>query len=119
MAKAQITGSIEPLPRYAMPDRSEPEYSLILDELQDDAHSLIGKSYFYIKEDESGQMLCRVIHGGGRIFFHEIVDHRQHGISDEDIDLAVCQDAAPFELPGHFHISSLVEKKLRAFLEFS
>lgn len=119
MTKAQIADGIEPLPRYAMPDKSEPEYSLILDELQDDVHSRIGKSYFYIKEDEHGCMLCRVIHGGGRIYFHEIVDHRQHGISDEDIEFATDQEALPFEIPGHFHISSLMEKKLRAFMEFS
>ena len=114
MPKAQKIAGVEPLPRYSMPDESEPEYALILEELQEDCRSLIGTSYYYIKSDPNGLALCRIIHGGGKVYFHEIVDHRKFGISDEDIDLSAEMDPGTFELPGHFHISELVEEKLRA-----
>lgn len=113
MARAQQNSGMEPLPRYTMPDESVPEYDLILDELQEDARSLIGQSCFYIRRDEEGCFLCRIIHGGGHIYFHEIVDHQRHGISDEDIELSAEMDRGAFELPGHYHISALVEQKLR------
>jgi len=119
MAKAEHMGGMEPLPRYVMPDESEPEYDLILNELQHDRRSMIGSSYFYIKSDQENCSLCRIIHGGGKIYFHEIVDHLQHGISDEDIEYSVKMDTGTFKLPGHYHISSLVEKKLRSLMEFS
>ena len=38
-----------PLPQYIMPDESEPEYELILEQLQDYRKSLIGSSYYYIR----------------------------------------------------------------------
>ena len=114
MSKAKKISGTEPLPRYSMPDESEPEYALILGELQDDRRSLIGTSYYYIKSDTEGFALCRIIHGGGKVFFHEIVDHRKFGISDDDIELSADMDTGTFELPGHYHISELVEQKLRA-----
>jgi hypothetical protein len=114
MPKAQKISGVEPLPRYSMPDESEPEYTLILNELQDDRRSIIGMSYYYIKSDPEGFALCRIIHGGGKVYFHEIVDHRKSGISDEDIELSAEMDPGTFELPGYFHISALVEQKLRA-----
>jgi len=110
---------MEPLPRYVMPDESEPEYDLILDELHNHRRSQIGSSYFYIKSDEEGCAMCRIIHGGGKVYFHEIVDHQQHGISDEDIEHSVKMDPGTFALPGHYHISDHIEKKLRALMEFS
>jgi hypothetical protein len=118
MAKAERTGSMEPLPRYTMPDGSEPEYDLILDELYNDRRSLIGASYFYIKSDDLGCSLCRIIPGGGKIYFHEVVDHRHHGISDEDIELSARMCPGTYALPGHYPISPIIEKKLRVLLEF-
>jgi hypothetical protein len=104
---------MEPLPRYVMPDESEPEYDLILEELHNDRQSQIGSSYFYIKSDKDGCVLCRIIHGGKMIYFHEVVNHLQHGISDEDIELSVKMDPGTFALPGHYHISAHIEQKLR------
>lgn len=114
MPKVEGTSGTYPLPRYSMPDESAPEYELILDELQDDRRSLIGSSFYYIKSDEIGFALCRIIHGGGKIYFHEIVDHPKYGISDEDIELSATLDPGTFALPGHYHISTLIEQKLRA-----
>jgi hypothetical protein len=52
MAKAKNVTGLAPLPQYIMPDASEPEYPLILEQLQDYRQSLIGSSYFYIRAGE-------------------------------------------------------------------
>jgi len=113
MSKVQKKSGVAPVPHYSMPDHSAPPYELILEDLQDHAHCMIGTSYFYIMEDEEGPCLCRIVYGGGRIYFHEIVDHRKHAISDEDLDDAVSDGSGALELPGHYPISRLIEQKLR------
>ena len=118
MPSVKKAGGIEPLPRYSMPDSSEPDYEEILEQVQEYQTSFIGNSYYYIRTDESYSSLCRIIHGGGRVFFHEIVDHRTHGISDEDLERAICEDFGIFSLPGHHPISPHIEMKLRALLDF-
>lgn len=117
MPKAKRITGMDPLPRYIMPDESEPEYEIILKQLQDYRKSLIGKSYYYIRAGDEGCYLCRIVHGGGKVFFHEIVDHRQEGISDEDIEESVKMDTGSFTLPGHYHISPHIEMKLRALYD--
>ncbi|MFZ1127554.1 hypothetical protein [Methanoregula sp.] len=108
----------KPLPRYAMPDGSEPEYGAILEQIQNYRKSMIGSSFFYIQARPAEEpCLCRIIPGGGRIFFHEIVDHQKYGISEEDMEDALKYDTGTFTLPGHFHISPHIEKKLRALLD--
>jgi hypothetical protein len=108
----------EPLPRYAMPDGSKPEYEAILEQIQHHRKSMIGSAFFYIRAGAAEEFfLCRIIPGGGKIFFHEIVDHQKYGISDEDLQDAVKYDNDVFTLPGHIHISPHIEKKLRALLD--
>jgi hypothetical protein len=108
----------EPLPRYAMPDGSKPEYEAILEQIQYLRKSMIGSAFFYIRVRAAEEFcLCRIIPGGGKIFFHEIVDHQKYGISDEDMQDAVKYDTGVFTLPGHIHISPHIEKKLRALLD--
>ncbi len=101
-----------------MPDGSEPEYEKILEELQNYRNSLIGRSYYYIRNRDESYFLCRIVHGGGQIFFHEIVDHRQHGISDDDIDDAIRQNENSQLVTGYFPISDHIEMKLRALTDF-
>jgi hypothetical protein len=108
----------DPVPKYIMPDGSEPEYERILKQLQDFRNPLIGRSYYYIRSGKEFSNLCRIVHGRGKVYFHEIVNHRQHGISDEDINEAVrqCQDFPV--LSGYYPISSHIEMKLRALIDF-
>ena len=113
MPKAGKIAGIAPLPHYSMPDHSVPPYEVILEELENHEHCLIGSSYFYILEDDQGLCLCRIVYGGGKIYFHEVVDHRQHAISDEDLEESVGDRSGPLALPGHYPISRLVEQKLR------
>ena len=117
MSKVRKISGTAPLPHYIMPDASEPEYPLILEQLQDYRKSLIGTSYYYIRAGDECNYLCRIVHGGGKIFFHELVDHHKHGISDEDIEESVKKDTGTFSLPGLFPVSSHIEQKLRVLYD--
>jgi hypothetical protein len=117
MPKAKKITGMAPLPQYIMPDESEPDYELILEQLHNYRKSLIGSSYYYIRANDERCCLCRIVHGGGKMFFHEMVDHRKHGISDEDIEESVKLDTGSFTLPGHYHISPHIETKLRVLYD--
>jgi hypothetical protein len=118
MPKSKSFQEIEPVPRYLKPDKSAPDYTRILEELAEYHRSLIGSSYYYIMGGDDCPALCRIVYGGGKIYFHEVVDHEQHGISDEDLEVAVRDDAAAMDMPGHYVISPQIEMKLRAILDF-
>jgi hypothetical protein len=109
--------SLEPLPRYVMPDGSAPDYDEILEQLQEYHHSHIGSSYFYIRAEHDRTSLCRIIPGGGKLFFHEIIDHEKHGISEADLEHAINRDTGSFSTPGYYPISPHIETKLRVLLD--
>jgi hypothetical protein len=113
MPKAKKATGLAPLPQYIMPDESEPEYELILEQMQNYRKSMIGSSYYYIRAGDERSCLCRIVHGGGKVFFHEMVDHHKHGISDDDINESVRLDNGTFSLPGHHSLSPHLEQKLR------
>lgn len=117
MPKVEKMSGVAPLPHYAMPDGSIPPYELILEQVQDYANYLIGSSYYYIKADDRECYLCRILHGGGKIFFHELVDHEKHAISEDDIREAVRLGAGAFSLPDYYPISPHIEQKLRILYE--
>jgi hypothetical protein len=114
MSKAKQIDGIESLPRYIMPDRSAPKYELIIEQLQTCGNSPIGSSYYYVKADDNWRSLCRIIHGGGKVFFHEVIDHEKYSISDRDIDEVTRSGMGISLLPGHYQISPDIEMKLRA-----
>jgi hypothetical protein len=118
MSTAQKIGGIEPLPRYIRPDASIPEYDEILKQLHDYHRSLIGSSYYYIRVENERTNLCRILPGGGKIFFHEIVDHEKHGISEDDLEEAVRFDTGSFSTPGYYPVSPHIETKLRVLLDY-
>jgi hypothetical protein len=113
----KVKTGIAPLPHYAMPDGLIPPYELILEKVQDYDNYLIGSSYYYIKADDKHCYLCRIVHGGGKIFFHELVDHENHGISEDDIAEAVRLGTGSFSLPDYYPISPHIEQKLRILYE--
>jgi len=102
-----------PLPHSIMPDGSEPEYEQILKQLQGYDNSLIGSSCYYIRAGDEECSLCRIVHGAGRVFFHEGVDHHKHGLRDEDLEESVRHDSNTFSLSGYYPISLHIEQKLR------
>jgi len=117
MPNIKAVSGVEPVPRYINPDHSAPDYDAIIRQLQDCPSSQIGNSYYYIRAGDNLCALCRILPGGGKIFFHEIVKHEQHGISEEDILQSIQQDTGLFTLPGHYHISPHIEAKLRALYD--
>jgi hypothetical protein len=118
MPSAKKICGIEPLPRYVMPDASVPAYDEILVQLQDYHRSFIGSSYYYIRAENGRMSLCRIVPGAGKIFFHEIVDHEKHSISEDDIEEAVSMDPGSFSIPGYYPISAHMESKLRVILDY-
>ena len=118
MPSAKKINSVDPVPRYIMPDASEPDYQTILEQLQDYQSLLIGSSYYYIRAGEGYCTLCRIVPGGGKIFFHEIVDHEKHGRSEDDLEEAIQQDTGQLTITSHYPISPHIERKLRVVMEF-
>jgi len=100
-----------------MPDKSIPPYEEILELLLSYHGSPIGASYYYIQDEKECRSLCRIIPGTEKIFFHEVVDHEKHGISEEDMNEAVRRDGGAFSVPGYYPISPHIETKLRVLLE--
>jgi hypothetical protein len=117
VAKAKQVCGVGTVPRYVMTDHSTPNYELILEELHNQGKSQIGSSYFYIKKSDDWYSLCRILYGGGAIFFHEVFDHNKHGISDDDIDQAVMHGTALVALPDHYFISPHIEMKLHTVID--
>jgi hypothetical protein len=113
MSTAHRIGDVEPLPRYLMPDASVPDYEAILKQLRDYQCSFIGSSYYYIRVDNDRRSLCRIIPAAGRLYFHEIVNHNKHGISDEELKEAISLDPGSFSTPDYHPISPHIEMKLR------
>jgi hypothetical protein len=118
MSAIKNISGIEPLPHYVMPDGSAPAYDEIMEQLQDYQHSLIGSSYYYIRTIDQKSFICRILPGGGKIFFHELIDHEKYGISHEEIEHAVSQDTDQFSVEGCHPISAHIESKLRVILDY-
>jgi hypothetical protein len=118
MPTAKKMSGIDPLPRYLMPDASEPDYDLILEQLHEYHKSQIGSSYYYIWANEKRASLCRIVYGGGKIFFHEMLDHEKYGISDDDLEEAVNLDQGSLTMPGYHIISPHIETKLRTLEDY-
>lgn len=113
MSTVQKNAGMDPLPRYVMPDAGEPPYHKILEQVQEDESGLIGSSHFYIRAYRDRYDLCRIVHGGGSIFFHEIIDYGKHGISDDDMEEAAREDLEFSDMPGYYPVSPFIQQKLR------
>ena len=118
MSTAQKTCGIEPIPRYVRPDAAVPEYDAILEQLQEYHRTLIGSSYYYIRVENDRAFLCRILPGGGKIYFHEIVDHEKYGIEEDELEEAVSLDPGSFSTPGYYPVSAHIETKLRVILDY-
>jgi len=117
MSTAQKACGIEPIPRYVRPDASVPEYDAILGQLQEYHRSPIGSSYYYIRVEDDRKFLCRILPGGGKIYFHEIVDHEKYGIAEDELEESVRLDKGSFSTPGYHPVSPNIETKLRTTLD--
>ncbi|MDD1720331.1 MAG: hypothetical protein LUQ25_09750 [Methanoregulaceae archaeon] len=89
----------------------------VLTALDQERHSFIGRSYYYIRSGYGSNSLYHMIYGFGGIFSDEPVAHHPYGISWDDLDDAVSRGEEIPEVPGYYFISPLIEKKLRALLD--
>ena len=78
--------------------------------------SFIGSSYYYIREDRGGHVICRMSLTGGCLYSVEIINHTGYGISVEEIGNAAGLPGESPEIPGHCHIDIHIEHKLRNVL---
>jgi hypothetical protein len=95
------------------------EIEILFNHLYEYRKSLIGSSHYFIKVEKGCISLCRMIYAGGKMYFSEIVNHREYGISDIEIEEAVTINCQNLCLDDHYRISPHIEKKLRALLDFS
>lgn len=100
------------LPRYVMPDASVPPCEIILDHLCERHNVCSGSSYYYINAYGKEPIICRINYIDDKISLHEIIDHEQYGISDDDIDIAIRLDTENMQLSNIYRISPHIEIKL-------
>ena len=117
MARSLQGGGGDPVPRYVMPDGSAPDYYHILQHMQKFHTPLIGNSYFYLRKSKETTNLCRIIPGGGQIFFHEFVDPSRYGISEGEIASALQENRGSKNNDGYYPVPAGIELKLR--MQFS
>ena len=102
-------------PQYFIIQKYEPQYELIKKLLLDSAHSPVGSSYFFIRNDSGKGCICRIRPGNGTVLFYEILNHLREGISDEDIKEALFDPTNVSPLAGYCYITEKIERKLQAF----
>jgi|WetSurMetagenome_2_1015567.scaffolds.fasta_scaffold206484_2 hypothetical protein len=92
-------------------------YSEILDWVSEHPEAFIGSSYYYIQADDRTSSLQKLTVTGSSLYSIGVVDHEQLSISDSDLDEAVQSAEEEPQIPHHYHISVLIERKLRAILD--
>ena|SRR5271157_2903386 len=106
------------LPSGTLFGRDDPlQYSEIIEWLLDRPESFIGSSYFYIRSGGDRSVICRMNITGGCLYSIDVINHGEHGITDDDIAEAVRLAPGDTEIPGHCHIDIHIEHKLRTLLD--
>jgi len=85
--------------------------------IREEIRALVGGHYYFIRVKEEYATLCRVPLSAPDIARHEVMDHIQHGISDDDLLHALRVLGAHTSQPGCYRISGHIEGKLRALLD--
>ena len=85
--------------------------------VREEIRALVGGHYYFIEVTEECTTLCRAPHHARDEIRHEVIDHLQHGISDEDLEHAVRMRKGHGFPPGYYEISDHIERKLRALLD--
>jgi len=79
--------------------------------------SYVGSSYYYIRSNQEQYAICQVKISGSNLYSIDVINHEEHGISDDDIADAVRSFVEEPEIPGHYHIDKYIEQKLRTLLD--
>jgi len=86
-------------------------------DVRGEVRALVGGHFYFIQVREEITLLCRVPHLAGDRPVREVLDHRQHGITDDDLEHAIRMKAGHGAGPGYYEISDHIERKLRALLD--
>jgi len=78
---------------------------------------LIGRWYYFLYTNGTRINLCRMQQIPGFPVLTEVMDPRHLAISDDDLECAVQFETCGFTEPGLYHISPLIEGKLRILFE--
>jgi hypothetical protein len=96
---------------------TDPDLKEFMGGIEDDIRALVGKHYYFIRVGVEGPALCRVPLFTRGKYPREIMDHIQHGISDEELYHAIGMKEGISSPQGYYKISDHIEGKLRALLD--
>ena len=95
----------------------DPDLKEFMGGVEEDIRAMVGKHYYFIRVRGEGPALCRVpLFTKGKLPKY-VVDHIQHGISDEDLYHAIGVKEGNPSPEGYYKISDHIEGKLRALLD--
>ena len=100
-----------------LPEGGEPNLHEFMGGVEDDIRAMVGKHYYFIRCDTVGPALCRVPLFRKGTFQREVIDHSQHGITDDDLYHAIGLGKGTTTVAGYYKITDHIEGKLRALLD--
>ena len=95
----------------------DPDLQDFMGGVEDEVRAIVGKHYYFIRSSPEGAALCRVPLFTKGKFPREVIDHIQHGISDDDLYHAIGIRGGNPSPPGYYKISGHIEGKLRALFD--
>ena len=95
----------------------DPDLQDFMGGVEDEVRAIVGKHYYFIRVRPESVALCRVPLFTKGKFPREVMDHVQHGISDDDLYHAIGVGGGDPSSPGYYKISDHIEGKLRALFD--
>ena len=95
----------------------DPDLQDFMGGVEDEVRAIVGKHYYFIRARPESVALCRVPLFTKGKFPREVMDHVQHGISDDDLYHAIGIRGGNPSPPGYYKISGHIEGKLRALFD--
>ena len=96
---------------------ADPDLKEFMGGVEGDIRAMVGMHYYFIQCGVEGPALCRIpLFGKGKVL-REMIDHSQHGISDDDLYHAVGMKEGNHPAHGYYPISDHIEGKLRALFD--
>lgn len=95
----------------------EPDLQAFMGGIGEDIRAMVGKHYYFIRCGVDGPTLCRVPLFTRGKFPREVIDHIEHGVTDDDLYHAVGIGKGNTSVPGYYKVSDHIEGKLRALFD--
>jgi hypothetical protein len=95
----------------------DPDLSAFMKGVEEDIRARVGSHYYFIRCGVGGPALCRVPLFTKGKFPREVIDHAQHGVTEDDLYHALGVPEGSATVQGYYRISDHIEGKLRALLD--